>query len=66
MESLRTNGYALAPDYLPKEKVDAIYAKADAMFRNLHIDFGRAYSVQTGQRGSLEHLPTSNWPPRRK
>ncbi len=56
VDSVRTNGYALAPDYLPKEQVDAIYAKADAMFRNLQIDFGRAYSVQTGQRGSLEHL----------
>jgi Phytanoyl-CoA dioxygenase (PhyH) len=56
VESLCNSGYALAPDYLPREKVDAIYAKADAMFRNLQIDFGRAYSVQTGERLSLEHL----------
>lgn len=56
VESLRNSGYALAPNYLPREKVDAIYAKADAMFRNLQIDFGRGYSVQTGERRSLEHL----------
>jgi hypothetical protein len=56
VESLRSNGYALAPDYLPRQKVDAIHAKADTMFRNLQIDFGRAYSVQSGERRSLEHL----------
>ncbi len=56
VQSLRSNGYALAPNYLPRDKVDGIYAKADALFRDLQIDFGRAYSVQAGQRRSLEHL----------
>jgi hypothetical protein len=56
VESLRSNGYALAENYLTKGKVDALYAKADAMFRNLQIDFGRAYSVQAGERRSLENL----------
>jgi hypothetical protein len=56
VESLRSNGYALAPDYLSKPLVDAIYSKADAMFRSLRIDFVRAYSVQSGRLRSLENL----------
>ena len=56
VSSLLCNGYALAPGFLPRPLVDAIYFKADVMFRNLQIDFGRSYSVQTGQRRSLENL----------
>jgi hypothetical protein len=56
VHSLRHSGYALAPDFLPKTKVESIFAKAEAMFRNLQIDLGRAYSVQTGERRNLEHL----------
>jgi hypothetical protein len=56
VESLRSNGYALAPNYLSKPLADTICSKADAMFRNLQIDLARAYSVQSGQRRSLDNL----------
>ncbi|MBZ5693763.1 MAG: phytanoyl-CoA dioxygenase family protein [Acidobacteriia bacterium] len=56
VESLRSHGYALVPGFFPANLIDRIYAQADSMFRNLQIDLGRAYSVQTGERRSLEHL----------
>ena len=56
VESLRRYGYALASRYFPDELTDRIYGQADAMFRNLQIDFGRAYSVQSGQRVDLRNL----------
>jgi hypothetical protein len=56
VESLRRYGYALASRYFPAELTDRIYEKADAMFRSLQIDFGRAYSVQSGQRADLRNL----------
>ena len=56
VQSLRRSGYALAPDFVAKATIDSIFAQADAMFRDLKIDLGRAYSVQNGQRRSLEHL----------
>ncbi len=54
--SLRQQGYSLAQGYFPTDLIDRIYAQADAMFRNLEIDFARAYSVQSRQRHSLEGL----------
>lgn len=56
VESLRHHGYALASRYVPAEVIDHIYEKADAMFRSLQIDFGRAYSVQSGHRADLRNL----------
>ena len=56
VEALRTSGYALISEFFPKLAIDRIYQAADAMFRGLDIDLGRAYSVQTGQRASLEGL----------
>jgi hypothetical protein len=56
VEALRRDGFALAPDFASKAAVDSIFAQADSMFRGLQIDLGRAYSVQTGERRSLEHL----------
>jgi len=56
VESLRTQGYALIPEFFPTNLIDRIYAQADEMFRNLEIDFTRAYSVQTGARLNLEGL----------
>ena len=56
VESLRCNGFSLADNFVPKGMVDRLYAQADAMFRDLRIDFDRAYSVQTGQRRSLQGL----------
>jgi hypothetical protein len=55
--SLRNLGYTLAPRHFPAEVVSRIFVQADAMFRNLQIDFQRAYSVQDRQRDSLEGLP---------
>lgn len=56
VESLRRYGYALASRHFPAELIDRVYDKADAMFRNLQIDFGRAYSVQSGERPDLRNL----------
>lgn len=60
IDSLRTHGYSLLPEYFPADLIDRIYSKADAMFGNLQIDFTRAYSIQTGARRSLEGLSYSN------
>jgi phytanoyl-CoA dioxygenase PhyH len=54
--SLRTRGYALATGFFPSELIGSIYARADTLFRELQIDFTRAYSVQTRERSSLEGL----------
>jgi Phytanoyl-CoA dioxygenase (PhyH) len=54
VESLRNQGYALAPNCFSQTLTERIFERADAMFRNLQIDHGRAYSVQNGQRPSLE------------
>ena len=56
VKSLRERGYALIPAFFPSTLVDRIYAKADDLFRRLEIDYARAYSVQTGARGSLRGL----------
>ncbi|HTW24421.1 MAG TPA: phytanoyl-CoA dioxygenase family protein [Candidatus Baltobacteraceae bacterium] len=56
VESLRHSGYCLSARFFPAELVDRIHAKADAMFRNLQIDFTRAYSVQSGERTDLRNL----------
>jgi|HubBroStandDraft_1064217.scaffolds.fasta_scaffold44511_2 hypothetical protein len=57
VESLREHGYALIPGFFADAVVDGIYATADRLFRSLQIDFGRAYSVQTGTRASLQGIP---------
>ncbi|MGA8222141.1 MAG: phytanoyl-CoA dioxygenase family protein [Candidatus Acidiferrales bacterium] len=56
VESLRTRGYALAPGFFSPGLTDSIFAQADRLFRDLQIDFTRAYSVQTRERSSLEGL----------
>ncbi len=56
VNALRRNGYALMPEYFPAHLIDRIYARADALFHRLQIDLNRAYSVQEGQRQSLEGL----------
>jgi hypothetical protein len=56
IDSLRALGYALAPRYFPRELIDRIYTKSDALFRNGDIDPRWAYSVQNGQRESLEGI----------
>lgn len=60
IESLRTHGYCLLPEYFPVDLIDPIYSKADAMFRGLQIELRRAYSIQTGERRSLEGLSYSD------
>ncbi|GEM_PF-2754337 len=54
--SLRNLGYALAPRYFPPDVIDRIYNKTDAMFRNGDVDPYWAYSVQNGERESLEGI----------
>jgi hypothetical protein len=52
--SLREWGYALIADFFSRGLMDRIFRKADAMFHNLEIDARRAYSIQTGERGTLD------------
>ncbi|MGH9733182.1 MAG: phytanoyl-CoA dioxygenase family protein [Candidatus Acidiferrales bacterium] len=54
VHSLKKQGYALISAFFPVALIDRIYAKADSLFRSLAIDCARAYSVQTGERPSLE------------
>ena len=54
--SLRCQGFALLPEFFSKDLTANLYSAADQMFRNLQIDFERAYSVQTGARRTLEGL----------
>lgn len=56
VNSLRRDGFALAAEFVPKDAVGRLYARADSMFRDLKIDLMRAYSVQMGQRPNLEGL----------
>jgi hypothetical protein len=56
VESLRSHGYALLQAFFPSSLMGRIFEAADGMFRALQIDFQRAYSVQTGERSSLEGL----------
>lgn len=56
VECLRRHGYALLQAFFPADLIGRIFTAADGMFRNLQIDFRRAYSVQSGERASLEGL----------
>jgi hypothetical protein len=64
--SLRQHGYALIPGFFPDALIDNIYMTADRLFRNLQIDFERAYSVQTGNRASLQGVPYEELAPTEK
>jgi phytanoyl-CoA dioxygenase PhyH len=64
--SLRQHGYALIPGFFTDVTIDKIYATADRLFRNLQIDFERAYSVQTGNRASLQGVPYEELAPTEK
>ena len=54
VRSLRNLGYALIPAFFPGTTIDRIYEKSHALFHGLAIDPSRAYSVQTGERSSLD------------
>lgn len=56
VQSLRTLGYTLAPDFFPAELTSRLFERADSAFRALQIDLHRAYTVQSGQRTSLSGL----------
>jgi phytanoyl-CoA dioxygenase PhyH len=56
VNSLRESGYALISEFFPRELIDRIFVKADAMFHNLEIDTHLAYSVQSKDRTTLEGL----------
>jgi phytanoyl-CoA dioxygenase PhyH len=53
---LATRGYTVLPEFVPTGIVDAIFAQADARFRNLQINMQHAYSVQNKTRSSLQGL----------
>jgi hypothetical protein len=56
VNSLRESGYALISEFFPREPIDRIFFKADAMFHNLEIDTHLAYSIQSKNRTTLEGL----------
>jgi hypothetical protein len=56
VNSLRESGYALISEFFPRELVDRIFLKADAMFHNLEIDTHLAYSIQSKDRTTLDGL----------
>jgi phytanoyl-CoA dioxygenase PhyH len=56
VKTLRESGYALISEFFPREQMDRIFFKADAMFHNLEIDTQVAYSIQTKDRATLEGL----------
>jgi len=60
LESLRTAGYSLAAEFFPRELMDCLFSQADAAFRGLKIDLRRAYTVQNGERKSLDGLSYSD------
>jgi Phytanoyl-CoA dioxygenase (PhyH) len=56
VNSLRKSGYVLISEFFPRELIDRIFLKADAMFHNLEIDTHLAYSIQSKDRTTLENL----------
>jgi hypothetical protein len=54
VKSLRESGYALISEFFPREQIDRIFLKADAMFHNLEIDTKVAYSIQSKNRTTLK------------
>ncbi len=56
LEDLRHQGFTVLQDFFDVSRIDAIYEKADRLFKNLQIDTGSGYSVQKGRRQSLEGL----------
>jgi Phytanoyl-CoA dioxygenase (PhyH) len=56
VNSLRESGYGLISEFFPRNLIDRIFSKADAMFHNLEIDNHLAYSVQSKERTTLEGL----------
>jgi len=53
---LRNQGFTVLHNFFDKELMDAIYEKADHLFRELQIDFYDAYSVQNKRLESLKGL----------
>ena len=52
LESLRNQGFAVAPSFFSKDLIDRIYAKADALFHNLRVDYASAPRIK-GQPAAL-------------
>ena len=55
-EHLKQHGYALVGDFIPAEVVDALYQKADHLFKDLRLDFQYGYSVWSNERPTLRGL----------
>jgi Phytanoyl-CoA dioxygenase (PhyH) len=53
---LQRDGYSLISGCFPAELIDRVFRRADRLFRDLEIDYGRAYSIQSKQRTSLAGL----------
>jgi Phytanoyl-CoA dioxygenase (PhyH) len=54
--SLERFGFALLPDFFPASDMDRLFSHADFLFRKLQLDSSRSYSVQCGQRATLDGL----------
>jgi hypothetical protein len=55
-EHLKKHGYALVKDFVPSRVVDALYGKADRLFKDLRLDFQYGYSVWSKERPTLRGL----------
>jgi hypothetical protein len=55
-QELRDRGFTVLHDFFDTAVIDAIFAKADPLFRNLEIEPGDSYSIQKGERRTLEGL----------
>lgn len=56
VELMQKQGYMLAPNFISRELNDRLFARADEAFRSLKVDPQRAYTVQSGERSSLDGL----------
>jgi ectoine hydroxylase-related dioxygenase (phytanoyl-CoA dioxygenase family) len=53
---LRHNGFTVLHDFFSPGLMDAIYARADRLFKDLQIDLYEAYSVHNRRRSSLQGM----------
>jgi Phytanoyl-CoA dioxygenase (PhyH) len=56
VQHLQQDGFALMPGFFSADLIDRVFRKSDRLFRELQIDFSRAYSIQSKLRTSLAGL----------
>lgn len=56
-QHMKEQGFALIDDFVSPEVVDAVYNRADRLFKDLRIDFQYGYSVWSNERPTLRGIP---------